>query len=215
MKGVIYLLTFCTILSCKSDNNVSEVHFDQKSNYPVNFIKPMTDVTTSIDERTDEIIEILTNFNIKEYHKDCYDENAKPIDGIVQVATKIYVNFDKNNKEISFLQKFDPNCRGVTIYDAIERLYTIPLHKIARIDTLEGIKGGSRGFELTTILIHPKYNSEVIDYKVIRGGFNSKKNHFIYSKDSGRNSSPIIIKTNSNMAYYIKKYLTELKDKNN
>lgn len=207
IKNLLILILLIVFIGC--DNKKSTNDFKEKYPFPSGFIDPHTKVDIHIDEKTNGILESLTNYNLSNQYKSCYDSNANHCDGIITKTVEIFFNFTIEDKEISFLTNYNRNCTCKQYYGLSSSLETISLNKISRIDTIS-IEEDSHGEKLVSIMIYPKYNNDEVKYKNIRLTYDSINNNYGFTKDNGTSNDPIIIHAKKNLAINLKGYLEEL-----
>lgn len=187
--------------------------FKEKHGYPAGFIDPHTNVNIQIDEKTNKILESLTNYNLSNQFKSCYDSNANHCEGMITKKVQMFFNFTNQKKEISFLTNYNRNCSCNPYFTLNSTLESIPFDKISRIDTIS-IEEDAYGEKLISIMIYPKYNNDDVQYKRLHLIYDSVSETYGYSKDYGANNDPIIIHARKNSAVNLKNYFEELIDLN-
>lgn len=102
MALMILLIVF---IGCDRNNKKSSNDFKEKYPFPSGFIDPHTKIDIQIDEKTNGILESLTNYNLSNQYKSCYDNNANHCDGTIIKSVEMFLNFTIEDKEISFFNK--------------------------------------------------------------------------------------------------------------
>ena len=208
MKHISILFITFLLFSCKEKQSKSEIE-DSKFNFPTEFIKPQNIVSTKISKNEEEILETLTNFEMINQFDDCADENVNKCKGYTTNQNKIFINITNDKREISFLQNYQYNCQCNEANSLVSKYETIPIDKISRIDTISIITDINNE-KLTSLIIYPKFNSEIISEKSIHKYFDKKENKYLYTTDKSLTKDPIIFYTKKNFAIYLKHKLEEL-----
>ncbi|MGX9987547.1 hypothetical protein [Soonwooa purpurea] len=206
MKQSYFL--FVILLGC-AEKKSEKIIEDSKYNFPVDFIKPQNNVSTVISENEEKLFESLTKFEMTDQFDNCANEDATECKGFTTVKKKIFVNITNEKKDISFLQDYEYNCQCNEANSLVSIFETIPIDRISSIDTISVIADKNNEI-LTSLIISPKFNSEVVSVKKIEKYFDKKQNKYFYSTDKSMTKNPIIFYTKKNLAITLKNKLENL-----
>ena len=87
----------------------SESSLDSKKIFPSDFINVLTQINVKVDNETDDLLEILTNYkNINQYNIDCIDDDGNICEKnkIKTVETKLYFNFNDKDKKLIVIDDY-------------------------------------------------------------------------------------------------------------
>lgn len=206
MKKYVFLIITFVLSSCNKDDSD-----ESKYQYPSDFINPKNNVNIKVSSTVEEILEVLTNIEVTNQFNNCYDENGNTCKGFSSVNKKIFINFTNENKEISFLEKYEYPCECNFANHIFETLHTIPINQISDISILSvSTSKDINNVPLTTLCISPKFNSEVINYKKLDIYYDKKKGKYFYVKSEGKSASTIFFESNKHIIIALKNNLDSL-----
>jgi len=210
MKNLSLLI--CFILFCCK--NTSEKKSLLATEFPKEFINIKTKIQSHVSPDIDEILKIINNYNIHYTLNNC----NKNIDGQTceggntDVKTDIFFHFNKNEKRLFVVREWDNNCRCKSYSYLKKALESIPLNEISTIDTIT-TDTDAQGKKLLSLIIKPKYNGEIIEYKTIHKNYDKNFANYSYTKDSAIVNNPIFITTEKPLALHLKNLIEDLKEK--
>lgn len=207
------LLIFFILFSCKKTSDNKSL---SNSEYPKEFINIRTDIQMDISPEVNEILEIITNYNLSKMLNNC-NEN---IDGQICkggnqiIKTDMFFHITKDEKKIYVVNDRNDNCRCKSYGYLMKTTESISLNEISTIDTIT-TNTDAKGRKLLSLIINPKYKGEVVEYKAIRKNYDKDFINYSYTKDSAVVNNPIFITTEKHLALHLKNLIENLIEKLN